>query len=97
MPSSHKIEILADTGDPKLSTQDCVHKDEIYWINNNAHTVKSFTLPSCVSPTNSPAPIAPGDRTQHYTVNDDSKKGKYPYYYEVDDDVTPRNGTINVA
>jgi plastocyanin len=70
--------------------------DQIRWDNNTGHNISSFTLPSCVSPPQSPAPIADGSQTRVYTINAGSK-GSYAYSWIEDDPKRGnRNGTIDV-
>ena len=75
----------------------CEPRDKIIWTNNTGKTITGFTLPTCVSPKKSPAPIASGKATRPYTVNK-GENGTYSYSY-----VYPalpqgtKNGTIDVG
>ena len=74
----------------------CKPGDKIIWTNNSGMTITDLTLPTCVSPQKSPAPIASGKATRKYTVN--GAKGTYPYTY-VDSSTAmgTKNGTIDVG
>lgn len=88
---------ITSSGDPNPSTLDCKPGDQITWTNNNTQTITSFTLPSCVSPNTSPAPIAPGATTRSYTVNNGSN-GDYSYSYVLPSpEADTRAGTIDVG
>ncbi len=70
--------------------------DKIRWDNNTGHNISSFTLPSCVSPQQTPAPIAVDAQTRVYTINSGSK-GSYEYeWFEDGEKRGNRNGTIDV-
>ena len=70
--------------------------DKITWTNDTGYNISSFTLPTCVSPQTSPAPIANGATTRQYTVNSGSK-GDYSYsWFEDDPSAGTRSGTIDV-
>ena len=83
---------ITSTGGPDPETLDTTPGSSIHWTNNNSATVNSFTLPTCVSPQTSPAPIAPGATTRDYTVN---TNGDFGYSYEIDG--TSYHGTIDVG
>jgi hypothetical protein len=88
---------ITATGGPSPDSLDTTPGSKINWTNNNSSTVNSFTLPTCVSPQTSPAPIAPGTTTRDYTVNNGTH-GDYDYSYTVDDiDGTPQDGIIDVG
>ncbi len=89
---------ITSTGDPNPSTLDTTPGTKIKWTNNASSIISTFTLPTCVSPQTSPAPINPGAETRHYTVNDGTN-GDYSYSYVVDDetDGVPKDGTIDVG
>jgi hypothetical protein len=71
--------------------------DKIQWVNLMSVPITSFTLPTCVSPQTDPAPIAPGDATAAYTVNNGSA-GSFGYSYEFPSpERVVRNGTIDVS
>jgi hypothetical protein len=75
----------------------CSPGDKITWTNNTGETITAFTLPTCVSPQTSPAPIAPGATTRDYTVNNGAG-GSYPYSYVYPDTARgTKNGTIDVG
>jgi hypothetical protein len=75
----------------------CRPGDKITWTNNTGKIITGFTLPTCVSPQTSPAPIAVGATTRAYTVNE-GMKGTYPYSYVYLDPVMgTKNGTIDVG
>lgn len=96
MPSTYNISITADGG-VTPNPLSCSHGDKICWTNNNASTVSAFTLPTAVSPQDSPAPIAPGAKTGEFTVNNGTS-GNYSYNYtlpHLDDDT--KSGTISVS
>jgi hypothetical protein len=70
--------------------------DKIRWDNATGVNISSFTLPTCVSPQQSPAPLANGAQTRVYTVNSGTNGS---YGYEWIEDGTKRgnrNGTIDV-
>ncbi len=71
--------------------------DKITWSNNTGHNISSFTLPTCVSPSQSPAPLANGAQSRVYTINSGSN-GSYSYSWIEDDGGKRgnRNGTIDV-
>lgn len=88
--------VIGANGDPSPTNLDCKAGDKITWTNNNSQSINSFTLPSCVSPTTSPAPIASGATTRQYTVN--AAPGDYAYSYvlpSIESDT--RGGTIDVG
>ena len=93
--ATKKISLDPTGPDPKL--QPCARGDEIVWTNNTGKTVTGLTLPTCVSPQTSPAPIASGRVTRKYIINNDAK-GEYSYSY-VDPDTSQgtKNGTIDVG
>lgn len=75
----------------------CKPGDKITWTNNTGKTITSFTLPTCVSPQTSPAPIASGATTRKFTVNKGAG-GTYPYSYVYPDTAMgTKNGTIDVG
>ena len=100
MPSTYTIIITASgdpVPDPFPSPPLKLHPgDKIQWVNYLAVPIDSFTLPSCVSPKTSPAPISPGATTRLYTVNHGSGSHLYSYSYTLHMLVV-RNGTINVS
>jgi plastocyanin len=93
--ATQKISLGPSGPDPRQ--QSCRPGDEIVWTNNTGKTVTGLTLPTCVSPQTSPAPIASGRVTPKFTVNTGTK-GEYPYSY-VDPDTSQgtKNGTIDVG
>ncbi len=82
---------ITSTGGPDPETLDTTPDSTIHWTNNNSDPVSSFTLPTCVSPQTSPAPIAPGATTRGYTIN---TNGDFGYSYEIDG--ISYDGTIDV-
>lgn len=94
--ASHNIRIDS-SGNPDPATLDCNPGDKITWTNDYSAELTVFTLPTCVSPQNSPAPLAAGATTQQYTVNSGAK-GNFNYSYSWP---TPkrdtRGGTIDVS
>jgi hypothetical protein len=71
--------------------------DKITWTNNTGQIITSFSLPSCVSPKKSPAPIPVGKTTDPYNVNSGTPNGKYPYSYSQGAAKDTKNGTIDVG
>lgn len=96
MPNTYNISITA-AGGVSPNPLPCTHGDKIYWTNNNANTVSAFTLPTAVSPQDSPAPIAPGAKTCEFTVNNGAS-GNYGYSYTLPHaDNDTKSGTISVS
>jgi plastocyanin len=88
---------ITSTGDPSPSALSCNPGDKITWTNNYSEAVTEFTLPSCVSPQTSPAPITAGGTTQSFTVNS-GVSGTYDYSYDFPSKKrAPRGGTIDVG
>lgn len=94
--ADHNISIDS-TGNPQPETLRCKAGDKITWTSNLSVALDGFSLPSCVSPQRSPAPVAAGATTGAYTVNRGSK-GNYQYSYrwpKLTQDT--RSGTIDVS
>jgi hypothetical protein len=94
MPDQIEIEIDVN-GDPDPDPLPCRQGDKIIWTNRFSKQITTFTLPTCVSPQKSPAPIDVGETTRQFTVNK-SAHGTFDYEYSWDDRA-PRNGTIDVG
>jgi hypothetical protein len=78
-------------------TADADPGDKITWTNNTGYEVTSFTLPTCVSPQTSPAPLANGATTRDYTVNSGAN-GTFDYSYSFSRTAEDtRTGTIDVG
>ena len=90
--------ISLDPGGPNPARlTGCKAGDKIVWTNNTGKTITGFTLPTCVSPQKSPAPIDSGKPTQKYTVNKGAS-GEYSYSYVYPDKAKgTKNGTIDVG
>jgi plastocyanin len=88
---------IDSAGNPDPATLDCNPGDRITWTNNYTAELTAFTLPTCVAPQTSPAPIAAGATTRSFTVNNGAK-GNFAYSYNWP---TPkrdtRGGTIDVS
>ena len=70
--------------------------DKVTWTNSSGFNISSFVLPTCVSPNQSPAPIANGATTRQITINSGSS-GNYAYEWIEDDSKRgTRSGTIDV-
>jgi hypothetical protein len=84
------------TGNP--STPNAEVSKKVCWYNDSGNEVTSFTLPTCVSPQTSPAPIAIGATTRDFEINRGAN-GSYGYSFVVAGDLTadPRSGTIQVG
>jgi plastocyanin len=94
--AQHNISITS-TGDVSPASLSCNPGDKITWTNNYSEAITAFTLPSCVSPSNSPAPIAVGAATRDFTVNSGSN-GTYDYSYGWPTSKRgTRSGTIDVG
>ncbi|MCX7604800.1 MAG: hypothetical protein N2036_12055 [Bryobacteraceae bacterium] len=94
--ADHRISIDS-SGNPQPATLNCKAGDRITWTNNLSVALNGFTLPSCVSPQQSPAPLAAGATTRAFTVNQGAK-GKFQYSYawpRLAQDA--RGGTIDVS
>lgn len=90
-------QITLDPTGPDPRSQACNPGDEIIWTNNTGKAVTGLTLPACVSPQISPAPIDSGKVTRKYIVNRDAK-GEYSYSYVYPDTAMgTKNGTIDVG
>ena len=88
---------ITSSGDPSPSTLSCSPGDKIAWTNNYSEAVTQLTLPTCVSPQTSPAPIAVGATTSSFTVNSGAG-GTYDYTYDFPSKKrAPRGGTIDVG
>ena len=88
---------IGSDGNPSPDTLDCDAGDKITWTNNYTKEVTSFSLPSCVSPQDNPAPIAVGATTRKFTVNNGAN-GDYGYEYDFPSATrSPRTGTIDVG
>ncbi len=85
------LNISLTSSGPSPSIQDCDPGDKITWTNNTGVSVDAFTLPTCVSPQTDPAPIAAGDTTRKYTVNNGTN-GEYGYSYDIP---SPKEGALN--
>jgi len=94
--AAYNIRIGSD-GNADPATLNCKPGDQITWTNSYPAELNLFTLPSCVSPQNSPAPVASGATTRSFTVNR-GVKGNFDYSYGWP---TPkrdtRGGTIDVS
>jgi hypothetical protein len=88
---------IGSDGNPSPNPLTCRQTDKISWKNNTSQPITSFTLPTCVAPQTSPAPIAVSATTRQYTVNSGTH-GTYGYSYVVPG-ITggPRTGTIDVG
>jgi len=87
--------ILPESAGP--GTQSCSRKAKITWTNQTGKTIDVFTLPTCVSPQQTPAPIANNTETRSFTVNQDAKNGSYEYSYHPEGpDHQTRSGTIDI-
>jgi plastocyanin len=71
---------ITSTGDLDPASLTCDPGDRITWTNNFSQAITDFTLPTCVSPQTSPAPIAVGATTRQYTVNS-GVRGTFEYSY----------------
>lgn len=92
----HNI-VIDSTGSAQPETLNCKPGDKITWTNNYTAALEGFTLPTCVAPQQSPAPVAPGATTQDYTVNQGSK-GNFEYVYSWPSlKRDTRSGTIDVS
>jgi plastocyanin len=88
---------ITSTGEVSPASLSCNPGDKIAWTNNYSEAITQFTLPSCVSPPSSPAPIAVGATTRDFTVNAGSH-GTYDYSYGwPTPERAPRSGTIDVG
>jgi plastocyanin len=88
---------ITSTGGVSPATLSCRSGDKITWTNNYSEAITEFTLPSCVSPNQSPAPIAVGATTRDFTVNSGSQ-GNYEYTYGWPTAKrATRSGTIDVG
>ncbi len=86
-----------EPGGPNPASLKCDPGDKITWTNKIGKTITGFTLPTCVSPQKSPAPIVDGKTTRTYNVNNDPS-GSYEYSYTYPDTpLTTKNGTIDVG
>ncbi|MEJ5368274.1 MAG: hypothetical protein WHT08_08160 [Bryobacteraceae bacterium] len=84
-------------GNANPATLDCKPGDKITWTNDYSAELTEFTLPSCVAPQNSPAPLAAAATTQQYTVNSGAK-GRFDYTYGWPSPKRDtRGGTIDVS
>ncbi len=94
--ASYNIRIDS-SGSPNPATLDCNPGDKITWTNDYSAALTEFNLPTCVSPQNSPAPLANGATTQQFTVNS-GVKGKFDYTYGWPSPKRDtRGGTIDVS
>jgi len=94
--ASHKI-LINSSGDAQPSTLQCRAGDKITWENNYTVALNAFSLPSCVAPQTTPAPLAVGATTRSFTVNSDAR-GSYGYSFgwpSLTGDT--RGGTIDVS
>jgi len=88
---------IDSSGNPSPSTLNCKPGDKISWTNSYSQSISSFTLPTCVSPQTSPAPIAVSATTRQYTVSSNAA-GNYNYSYMVPGlQGGPRTGTVDVG
>jgi len=95
VPASYNISIDSSGS---AATLTCNPGDKITWTNNYTKSITAFTLPSCVSPQTSPAPIAVGVTTQTYTVNSGTNGSfSYSYTFAAQIDADTRSGTIDVS
>lgn len=94
--ADHNISIDS-SGNPQPETLNCKAGDQITWTNNYAQALDSFTLPTCVAPPRSPAPVAAGARTRAFTVNQGAK-GRFGYSFGWSvTALDTRGGTIDVS
>lgn len=94
--ADHNISIDS-AGNPQPETLDCKAGDRITWTNNLAVALDSFSLPSCVAPPQSPAPVGAGASTRAFTVNQGAK-GRFGYSYGWPKPTKDtRSGTIDVS
>lgn len=94
--ATYHISIGSD-GNADPATLNCRSGDKITWTNNYTQSVTGFTLPSCVSPSSSPAPVAVGATTRKFTVNSGAG-GNYSYSYSWPSPGNDtRGGTIDVS
>jgi len=92
----HKI-VIDSSGNAQPSTLGCHAGDQITWENNYTVALNAFSLPSCVAPQTTPAPLAAGASTRSFTVNRGAK-GSYSYSFgwpSLTSDT--RGGTIDVS
>ena len=84
------------TGNP--TTPNTTAKKKVCWYNDSGSEVTSFTLPTCVSPQTSPAPLANGATTRDFEINSGAN-GSYGYTFVVANKISaaPRSGTIQVG
>lgn len=88
---------IDSAGNPDPATLDCKPGDRITWTNDYTESLTEFTLPSCVSPQTSPAPLASGATTRTYTVNSGAN-GSFEYSYGWPSPKRDtRGGTIDVS
>lgn len=88
---------LEPTGPSPDPLTGCEPGDKIIWTNNTGKTVTGFTLPTCVAPQKSPAPIDDGKPTRKFTINKGAS-GAYCYSYVTPDTAMgTKNGTIDVG
>jgi len=94
--ASYNVKIDSN-GNADPATLACKPGDQITFTNNYTAALTTFALPTCVSPQNSPAPVAAGATTRSFTVNN-GVKGSFSYSYGWP---TPkrdtRGGTIDVS
>lgn len=94
--ADHNISIDS-SGNPQPETLNCKAGDKITWTNNYAQALDSFTLPTCVAPPQSPAPVAAGATTRTFTVNQGAK-GRFGYSFGWSViTLDTRSGTIDVS
>ena len=88
--------VIPTSGNP--STPSTKAGKKVCWYNDSGTEVTSFTLPTCVSPQTSPAPIADQATTRDFEINHGAN-GSYGYSFVVADDtkMDPRSGTIDVG
>jgi plastocyanin len=88
---------IDNAGNPDPENQGCSPGDQIKWTNDSNREITTFNLPSCVSPQQSPAPIAAGGSTRWFTVQQGAN-GTYDYSYGwVGPEEGTRSGTIDVS
>ena len=87
---------IGSDGNPSPNPLSCGKNDKLYWKNDYTASITTFTLPTCVSPQTSPAPIAVGGTTIKFQIN--SGKGSFDYSYGWPSTTRgTRTGTIDVG
>jgi hypothetical protein len=84
------------TGDP--TTPNTTPHKKVCWSNNSGGQVTFTTMPTCVSPSQIPPPLANGATTRDFEINSGAN-GSYGYTFVVANNISadPRSGTIQVG